>query len=154
MLYSSGISPRLAAACLRGCLQDLLLWTNWIRDKRIEEPAGLVVLGSDNVAAGQSDHHQCTKEAVIWESGLDNSPMCKRDSDICCCCCCCAGAVLVLHVRTRLTVMMHGVGAALSFVAPCVRQQTMSLRLPGSTHHATLVCPSARAAAFTSMTLE
>ena len=54
---------------------DLLMWTNWIRDKRIELPAGLVVLGSDNVAAGQSDHHQCTKTAVIWESGLDNSPL-------------------------------------------------------------------------------
>ena len=54
---------------------DLLMWANWIRDKRIEEPGGLVVLGSDNVAQGQSDHHQCTKTAVSWESGLDNSPM-------------------------------------------------------------------------------
>jgi|EP01043_Picozoa_sp_COSAG02_P021066 hypothetical protein len=51
------------------------MWTNWIRDKRLEGPADLVVLGSDNVANGQSDHHQCTKEAVIWESGLDNSPL-------------------------------------------------------------------------------
>jgi putative isomerase len=54
---------------------DLLMWTNWIRDKRIEEPAGLVVLGSDNVAKGQSDGHQCTRVAVIFESGLDNSPL-------------------------------------------------------------------------------
>ena len=57
---------------------DLLMWTNWIRDKRLEAPAGLVVLGSDNVAPGQSDHHQCTKTAVSWESGLDNSPMYDR----------------------------------------------------------------------------
>jgi hypothetical protein len=34
---------------------DLLMWTNWIRDKRIEQPAGLVVLGTENVAVGQSD---------------------------------------------------------------------------------------------------
>jgi putative isomerase len=54
---------------------DMLMWTNWIRDTRLEQPAGLVVLASDNVAPGQSDRHQCTKEAVIWESGLDNSPM-------------------------------------------------------------------------------
>lgn len=57
------------------------MWTNWIRDKRLEGPANLVVLGSDNVAQGQSDRHQCTKEAVIWESGLDNSPMCELTAD-------------------------------------------------------------------------
>ena len=60
---------------------DLLIWANWIRDHRIEEPAGLVVLGSDNVAPGQSDGMQCTRTAVAWESGLDNSPLCKdRDT--------------------------------------------------------------------------
>ena len=53
----------------------MLMWANWIRDKRTEEPAGLIVLGSDNVAKGQSDGAQCTREAVLWESGLDNSPM-------------------------------------------------------------------------------
>ena len=54
---------------------DMLIWANWIRDRRIEEPAGLVVLGSDNVAPGQSDGMQCTRTAVAWESGLDNSPL-------------------------------------------------------------------------------
>ena len=56
-------------------------WANWIRDKRIEQPAGLVVLGSDNVALGQSDRNQCSKIAVIFESGLDNSPMCESTHD-------------------------------------------------------------------------
>lgn len=54
---------------------DLLFWTNWIRDRRTEQPANLIVLGSDNVAKGQSDGAQCTQTAVRWESGLDNSPM-------------------------------------------------------------------------------
>ena len=36
------------------------------------------MIGSDHVAAGQSDGAQCTKTAVVWESGLDNSPLYDR----------------------------------------------------------------------------
>ena len=53
---------------------DLLLWTNWIRDQRLGSN-GLVFLGTDNVPAEYSDNHQCTTTAAKWESGLDNSPV-------------------------------------------------------------------------------
>ena len=47
---------------------DLLLWTDWIRDHRVGTNK-LVFLGSDNVPAGYSDRHQCSTTAAKWESG-------------------------------------------------------------------------------------
>ena len=58
---------------------DLLAWANWVALRRTEGPSNLVVIGSDHVATGQSDARQCTKTAVIWESGLDNSPLYDPD---------------------------------------------------------------------------
>ena len=73
---------------------DLLVWTNWIRDRRtlpLREsgsgnsssassaaatvPAGLIALGSDNLTVHVQSGKACSTTHAKWESGLDNSPM-------------------------------------------------------------------------------
>jgi hypothetical protein len=50
---------------------NLLTWTNWIRDRRTMEPYGLIALGSDNLPNVQGGK-SCSRQHAVWESGLDN----------------------------------------------------------------------------------
>ena len=52
---------------------DLRTWNDWVLAKRSLQPAGLVSVGSDVVNTAPFDGH--TKQAAIWETGMDNSPM-------------------------------------------------------------------------------
>jgi putative isomerase len=52
---------------------DLLTWNDWVLEKRTLQPAGLVSVGSDVVNTAPHDGH--SKQAAIWETGMDNSPM-------------------------------------------------------------------------------
>ena len=72
---------------------DLLVWTNWIRDRRTiavpttattsqtqTDPSsgneGLIALGSDNLTGVVvQSGNPCSTLHALWESGLDNSPM-------------------------------------------------------------------------------
>ena len=52
---------------------DLRAWNDWVMEYRTLAPAGLVSVGSDVVNTPPHDGH--TKQAAIWETGMDNSPM-------------------------------------------------------------------------------
>jgi len=52
---------------------DLLTWNDWVFTRRTLPPKGLVSVGSDVVTSPPHDGH--TKQAAIWETGMDNSPM-------------------------------------------------------------------------------
>ena len=52
---------------------DLLTWNEWVLETRTLQPAGLVSVGSDVVNTAPHDGH--SKQAAIWETGMDNSPM-------------------------------------------------------------------------------
>ena len=52
---------------------DLLTWNDWALAKRALQPGGLISVGSDVVTTEPHDGH--TKQAAIWETGMDNSPM-------------------------------------------------------------------------------
>ena len=65
---------------------DLLLWANWIRDRRTLPVTstgrdgdgevlvgGLIALGSDNVTTAVQGGIACSRKHAVWESGLDNS---------------------------------------------------------------------------------
>ena len=51
---------------------DLMAWSEWVVKYRVLSPAGLVSVGSDVVSTPPHDGH--TKQAAIWETGMDNSP--------------------------------------------------------------------------------
>lgn len=52
---------------------DLRTWNDWVFTKRTLAPGGLVSVGSDPANTAPHDGH--TKQAAIWETGMDNSPM-------------------------------------------------------------------------------
>ena len=52
---------------------DLLTWNAWALERRALPPMGLISVGSDIVSTPPHDGH--TKQAAIWETGMDNSPM-------------------------------------------------------------------------------
>ena len=52
---------------------DLLTWNTWALERRTLGPVGLISVGSDVVTTAPYDGH--TKQAAIWETGMDNSPM-------------------------------------------------------------------------------
>jgi hypothetical protein len=56
---------------------DLKTWNTWVLEKRSLAPAGLISVGSDPVSTAPHDSH--SKQAAIWETGMDNSPMCSAN---------------------------------------------------------------------------
>ena len=52
---------------------DLVAWHEWTLARRALQPHNLISVGSDVVSTPPFDGH--TKQAAIWETGMDNSPM-------------------------------------------------------------------------------
>ena len=55
---------------------DLLAWNDWFVAERMLGPLGIVSLGSDTID-GYKDAAAGVMQGARFESGLDNSPMCK-----------------------------------------------------------------------------
>ena len=55
---------------------DLLAWNDWFVAERTLGPLGIVSLGSDTID-GYKDAAAGVMQGARFESGLDNSPMCK-----------------------------------------------------------------------------